>query len=445
MQHVPIMSWATRTHVRVKSAIKCGPLTRQKTRCSVFTPVACTTFDNVCTRDFWKQKSANSPFTISPLVIMPLIISPLMILSLVISCPRHWESWCSCSCCHQFWSTMMKRKKRLKRKTVARNKSSNFDSSILILLAMLHRMVFASFSRSSEFGNSVVLVLIEDLREFSQWVWNLFLHSLVQLDDPHRCTPTWWCSRTGASDARVRCKRCRSSWDSPRIGNILRSIHGLAENFDIFHPLATWLRLCLVMCPCSSSGIHCFPMVLLPLSLAVLLAPWAIHSCKVTRDYQSLESCYCFFIKSKRTEGQPLRQVLQAWMALDGSGSLSQLVQLDVAQFILGRLDSSLTFIEFSGFPNLQEQISCVSHFLICPLLLGLCTLALPRLSCAVPSILRSTLISGSFSSSDSALPSTFLAMGSSGLSVLLLLLLRLPSTLKYNLRCGTKRWESLK
>ena len=32
----------------------------------------------------------------------------------------------------------------------ARNKSSNFDSSFLILLAMLHRMVFASFSRSSE-------------------------------------------------------------------------------------------------------------------------------------------------------------------------------------------------------------------------------------------------------------------------------------------------------
>ena len=39
---------------------------------------------------------------------------------------------------------------KMKRKKVARNDSSNFDSSILILLAMLHRMVFASFSRSSE-------------------------------------------------------------------------------------------------------------------------------------------------------------------------------------------------------------------------------------------------------------------------------------------------------
>ena len=40
--------------------------------------------------------------------------------------------------------------KMMKRKKVARNTSSFFDSSIPILLAVLHRMVFASFSRSSE-------------------------------------------------------------------------------------------------------------------------------------------------------------------------------------------------------------------------------------------------------------------------------------------------------
>ena len=39
--------------------------------------------------------------------------------------------------------------KMMKRK-VAKNQSSNFDSSIQILLAVLHRMIFASFSRSSE-------------------------------------------------------------------------------------------------------------------------------------------------------------------------------------------------------------------------------------------------------------------------------------------------------
>ena len=40
--------------------------------------------------------------------------------------------------------------KIMKSKKAARNRFSNFDSSIPILVAMLHRMVFASFSRSSE-------------------------------------------------------------------------------------------------------------------------------------------------------------------------------------------------------------------------------------------------------------------------------------------------------
>ena len=40
--------------------------------------------------------------------------------------------------------------KMMKRKKVARNRFSNVDSSIVILLATLHRMVLASFSRSSE-------------------------------------------------------------------------------------------------------------------------------------------------------------------------------------------------------------------------------------------------------------------------------------------------------
>ena len=40
--------------------------------------------------------------------------------------------------------------KTMKRKKVARNRFSNVDSSIVILLAALHRMVLASFSLSSE-------------------------------------------------------------------------------------------------------------------------------------------------------------------------------------------------------------------------------------------------------------------------------------------------------
>ena len=52
-------------------------------------------------------------------------------------------------------------------KKVARNRSSNFDTCSLILIAILRRKVFAPFFRSSEYRNSVVLVLVGDLREFS--------------------------------------------------------------------------------------------------------------------------------------------------------------------------------------------------------------------------------------------------------------------------------------
>ena len=51
----------------------------------------------------------------------------------------------------------------MKRKKVAIRRFSNVDSSILILVEILHRMFFATFSRSSEWSNSVVLVVVEDL------------------------------------------------------------------------------------------------------------------------------------------------------------------------------------------------------------------------------------------------------------------------------------------
>ena len=49
--------------------------------------------------------------------------------------------------------------KMIKRKKIARNGSSTFDSSILISLAILHRMVFALISHFSEYRNVVFLVL----------------------------------------------------------------------------------------------------------------------------------------------------------------------------------------------------------------------------------------------------------------------------------------------
>ena len=51
----------------------------------------------------------------------------------------------------------------MKRKKVATGKFSNLDSSILILVEILQRMFFATFSRSSEWSGAVVLVVVEDL------------------------------------------------------------------------------------------------------------------------------------------------------------------------------------------------------------------------------------------------------------------------------------------
>ena len=86
------------------------------------------------------------------------------------------------------------------------------------------------------------------------------------------------------------------------------------------------------------------------------------------------------------------------------------------------QLDSSLNFKEFSGFPRSSRiDFVCepIHHF---PLLLFVFTIrstSFKITSWATPSILRSTLKSGSsISTGDSVLRSSFLALRSSGLSV---------------------------
>ena len=111
--------------------------------------VACTT--NFCTRDFSKKK--NCECTIDDLAIGDLAIGFFGV--------------------HAIESLDVRVRvaanvvKTMKRKKIARNRSSTFDSSIQILLAILRRAVFALFSLSSEIRNSVVLVLVEDLRELA--------------------------------------------------------------------------------------------------------------------------------------------------------------------------------------------------------------------------------------------------------------------------------------
>ena len=131
-----------------------------------------------------------------------------------------------------------------------------------------------------------------------------------------------------------------------------------------------------------------------------------------------------------------LRQVRQPWMALDGCGYLSQFVQLNIAKFV-----------------NCTTRLLAEFHRVFW------LSQIFKSTSCAIPSILRSTLFSSSaFSTGDSIFRSNFLEVGSSGLSVgfpcsgarrrslrsVLLRLLRLPRTLKYNLRRGTMHRQSL-
>ena len=73
--------------------------------------------------------------------------------------------------------TMMRRK-------MARNRSSNVDSTILISLAILRRMVFAVFSLSSEFRNFCRPCSCRRLGEsMSSGVCSHFFYSWVHIDD----------------------------------------------------------------------------------------------------------------------------------------------------------------------------------------------------------------------------------------------------------------------
>ena len=112
---------------------------------------------------------------------------------------------------------------------------------------------------------------------------------------------------------------------------------------------------------CSSSGIHCFPMLSLPLSFAVSFTSWVIHSCKVIRNYHRLESCldslYLFLISGRRQMPQaqminPSGMCFQQdwrWTVLDICPSSCNST---LPSSCILRLDSSLSLIDFSGFPQ---------------------------------------------------------------------------------------------
>ena len=93
--------------------------------------------------------------------------------------------------------------------------------------------------------------------------------------------------------------------------------------------------------------------------VSVSFTSGVFHSCQVVRNYHNLISgfdyLYWFLMRSKTNaasaEDQSLRYVLQARLALDGSGYLSQLAQFHIAQ-ARELCDSSLALMDFSGFPR---------------------------------------------------------------------------------------------
>ena len=187
----------------------------------------------------------------------------------------------------------------------------------------------------------------------------------------------------------------------------------------------------LIVFPCSSSGIYCFPMVLLPLSLAVLLAPWAIHSFKVTRRLSKLgiwlRSLLLFLHQVEDRRHKNRKSILPvSASSMNGTGRFCEPVPTRTTQMLpiswITGLDSSLNFTEFSGFPR-SLRIDFVREpfldFSNLSWIFPIRSSSFKITFCAIPSSLRSTLNSGSsFSTSDSVLRSSFLALGSSGLSV---------------------------
>ena len=150
MQH--ILSH-TQVRVMICDQVRDTEKNVRATRCYVFTSRCVHTFANVCTRNLSKQKfhvgleRVCSHHSFSPMLISPLsafVFAPL-------------KSWCSCchQCCEddeeevcdqwlfQFW---------LCHSRSARNASSNLCRILSI---------------SSEYWNYVVLVLVEELWEFS--------------------------------------------------------------------------------------------------------------------------------------------------------------------------------------------------------------------------------------------------------------------------------------
>ena len=170
------------------------------------------------------------------------------------------------------------------------------------------------------------------------------------------------------------------------------------------------------MFPCSSSGIHCFPMNLVPLSFAMLPAPWPIHSSKRVWYYQSLEPHFDNFFNvassgRKQTPQEKKAEPSGKCFQHEWHWTVRVICPSSYNSFFAHFMDDTTGFLAeyqrdlwFSYiFPN-RFRVWAFPHFSTTSWILPIRSSSFKIKSCAIPSILRSTLNSGSFWSVDSSL-----------------------------------------
>ena len=380
--------------------------------------VACTTFANVCTRNLWnknlrmcknlakwlphkicKESAAITFSTTCDLAIECFGVRAIDGLDVRVA-------------------TIVVR--MMKRKKVATRRFSNLGSVTPVLFAMLHWNFFVSLSffGMKEFCRPcpcrrlvrIFFVVLKSFRALIGPAWRSSSLNTSVIVISYR----WlWC--------QVQFRRCRSSWGGPGIGKFFLSIRGLAENFDTFRLLSPDHNGVVSVFPSSSSGIHCFPMVSLPLSFAVFFFFMSTLLVQGNKELESgFDPLYCFFIRSKTNAAA--QKVSPSGMCfnqldIDPSSCNSMLPSSWIV-----RLESSLNLMDFSDGSKssmvylVREPLRkfCTTSW-ICPFLSSSSKIT----RCAIPSILKSTSNSdSSFSTGDSVLRFSFLTLSSSGLSV---------------------------
>ena len=152
----------------------------------------------------------------------------------------------------------------MKRKKVARNRISNIDNF--------------NFARNASSNGRCLILSFFGIKEFcrpcscrrfeisSCFHWSSLTILIVAHQRDGALVPVPLMPGCGVSDVdRREAVPVSAIFFCPSGGLLRISI--------LFILLPTDYDGAVIVFPCSSSGIHCFPMVLLPLSLAVLLAP----------------------------------------------------------------------------------------------------------------------------------------------------------------------------